>query len=152
MSSSFLNGKTKWVTRLYPRESCRTQCSWRHACFVYSWAGALLGCSLSSSFSSILSILLSSSSILIMPHFSPSRLWPPPVLPHPRPPIFFVLRPPPSTISGCHWRRSLVRFRGCRSICSCRRQDSASGSCDTPSPPPPSSLPLFFFFHTTASK
>ncbi len=74
-------------TRPLSSVSCRTRRSpLRHACFVQPERFSQLLPFLSSS--SILSIVLSSSSILIMLYFRPSRLHPPPpVLLHPHPPI-----------------------------------------------------------------
>lgn len=130
--------------------SRRTQRSrLRHACFL------LAGEPERFSAAPILSVFLSSSSILIMLYFRPSRLRPPPVLLHPRPPIISSSTHPPF-INRWLPLTTLARQpcpRGCRSIRSHRRrQDSARGSRDSPPPPPPSPLPPIFFFQATASK
>lgn len=125
--------------------SCRTQCSRRHACFVYSLARA-------PSFSSILFIFLSSPSILIMPHFSPSRLRPPPVLLHPRPPIILSsTHPLHQSRAATDEARSAISEAVDR-FAAANAKEPASGGCDSPSPPPPTSLPLFFSYHCVKVK
>lgn len=86
------------------------------------------------------------SPILIMLHFSPSRLCPPLsssslILPSfcPPPTLLINLAAPPRPTFAWH-------FRGCRSICGRRHQGSANCSCSACSPPPPSFHVFFFFF------
>lgn len=82
-------------TRPFSAVSCGTRRSpLRHACSVPSRLSVSRLLPLLSS-SSILSIFLSSSSILITLYFRPSRLHPPPVLLHPRPPIISSSTHPP---------------------------------------------------------
>lgn len=59
----------------------------------------------------------------------------------------FIPHPlPPSSIAGCYWRRSLGNcFRGCQSIWSRHRLESATGSCSSPSPLFSPLLLLLFF-------
>lgn len=94
--------------------SCRTQCTRRHACFVCSLARA--------------PSLLHSLHLPLLPFHTnhaplqsittaPSSCPPSPSSSH-----HFVLHPPPSSVSGCHWRSSFGHFRGCWSICSRQRQ------------------------------
>lgn len=91
------------------------------------------------------------SPILIMLHFSPSRLCPPLsssslILPSfcPPPTLFINLPAPPRPTFAWH-------FRGCRSICGRRHQSSANCSCSACSPPPPS-FHLFFSYHCVKVK